>query len=315
MVKQRERIRLACLLGILATIAFSTCAQNTDYSIVSWEYGVVVWPGRTPSDTEHFCRRLSAAAKTAFAFWSQDPPEAPEGWAYPVEYAGRLHSSTGNVRIVDAQSDQETEVPPLRWLDRELSPVVVIAFSDGWRMRDSLGTTATFGARFHFGSTAGAYPDAEDWVREVGRAGRTMICVSYAGDDTVIHEIAHWFLVEWCEASGVNPWRVPDFIHEGAAETTSAHAKDSTQAPWERQAVIDWAERHCLSDGVGAASVYTVGESLVTYLIDELGEAGFLGTLAVWAARPEMLIERYEAGWRSSIGLPNECNEHPSGSE
>jgi hypothetical protein len=50
--------------------------------------------------------------------------------------------------------------------------------------------------------------------------------------------------------------------------------------PW-KGAVIDWAERYCLSDGVGAASVHTFGESLVTYLIDELGEAERPETLAV----------------------------------
>ena len=301
-------------IGLALVVAIIAAAQDADYSITSWAYGVVVWPDRVAPDVKHFTDRLTAAAKTAFAFWGYDPPEAAEGWECPLEYAGRLHVSPDDVRIVDDESDAETVVPPLQWLDRQPSPVVVIAFSGGWRMRDTLGATATFGARFHFGSAAGSYPDAEDWVRDVGRGYRTVICVSYAGDDVLIHEFAHWFLVEWCEACGVNPWRLPGFIHEGAAEATCASAKNSTDTAWEHHAVIGWAERHCLSDGVGAASVYTVGESLVTHLIDELGEAGFLETLAAWASQPDTLIERYEPEWRELLGLPGECNADSDGS-
>jgi hypothetical protein len=64
----------------------------------------------------------------------------------------------------------------------------------------------------------------------------------------------------------------------------------------------------------GAASVYTVGKSLVTHLIDELGEAGFLETLAVWASSPDVLIAQYEPEWRESLGLPRECVAASDGS-
>jgi hypothetical protein len=308
-VPLRRQARKHAVIGIGLTLAVAliAAAQDTDYSITSWAYGVIVWPDYIAPDVGHFTDRLTAAAKEAFAFWGYDPPEAAGVWEYPLEYAGVLHGGSGDVRIVDAASGVETVVPALQWMNRQPFPVVVIAFSGGWRMRDALGATATFGARFHFGSAASSYPDAEDWVREAGRGYRTMICVSYAGDELLIHELAHWFLVEWCEASGVNPWQLPGFIHEGTAEATCASAKGSTDTAWEHRAVIDWAKRNCLSDGVGAASVYTVGKSLVTHLIDELGEAGFLETLAVWASRPDVLIARYEADWRESLGLAREC--------
>lgn len=294
-------------LGLTLAVAMIAAAQDTDYYITSWAYGVVVWLDQVAPDVGHFTDRLTAAAKEAFAFWGCDPPEGAGVWECPLEYAGGLRSRPGDVRIVDDASGVETVVPPLQWMNRRLFPVVVIAFPNGWRMRDALGATATFGARFHFGSAASSYPDAEDWVREVGRGYRTMICLSYAEDELLIHELTHWFLVEWCEASGVNPWRLPGFIHEGTAEVTCASARDSTDAAWEHRAVIDWAKRNCLADGVGAASAYTVGKSLVTHLIDELGEAGFLETLAVWALQPDVLIARYEPDWRASLGLPREC--------
>jgi hypothetical protein len=308
----RKYVAIGIVLAVAA--ALIAAAQGTDDSVTSWAYGVVVWPDHVGPDVGHFTDRLTAAAKEAFAFWGHAPPEAAGVWECPLEYAGGLHCGSADVRIVDDRSAVETVVPPLQWMNRQLFPVVVIAFSGGWRMRDALGTTATFGARFHFGSAASSYPDAEDWVREVGRGRRTMICVSYAGDEFLIHEFAHWFLAEWCEASGVNPWRLPDVIHEGTAEATCASAKDSTDTVWEHRAVIDWAKRNCLSNDVGAASVYTVGKSLVTHLIDELGEAGFLETLAVWASSPDVLIAQYEPEWRESLGLPRECVAASDGS-
>jgi len=53
----------------------------------------------------------------------------------------------------------------------------------------------------------------------------------------------------------------------------------------------------------------------VTYLVGELGPEGFLATLSDWVLRPAELIERYEPGWRASLGLPRECGTPEEGSE
>jgi hypothetical protein len=226
-------------------------------------------------------------------------------------FAGRLRViSPNDGRIANDETGNEKLLPVLQWESCRLYPVVVIAFPGAWRMADALGDTAKYAARFHFSSAVRSYPNAEEWMSEVGRTLRTMICVSDAGDDLLIHEFAHWFLVEWCDLNGIEPWALPGFLLEGMAEATCASAKDPTDAAWERLAVRDWVQRHCLSAGVGAAAVYTVGESLVTYLTDELGETGFLETLAMWASEPQALIERNEPGWRESLGLPGECGAH-----
>jgi len=70
-----------------------------------------------------------------------------------------------------------------------------------------------------------------------------------------------------------------------------------------------------LKDGAGAVSQYTVGERLVTYLVGELGAEGFLGTLAEWISQPEVPIDRYEPGWRSSLGLPPVHEADPGAGE
>lgn len=321
-MERSSRIRLAALIaavGVALACADAPCAQNTDYSIMSWAHGVVIWPGALNTYLtvpEHFADRLATAAEAAFGFWGYDPPKPIGDWDYPIVYPGRLRVlEPHDVRIADDTTGEETSVPNLVWAGDRRSPLVVIAFVGRWRMVDALGETATFGARFHASPACRSYPDAEEWVHEVGRSHRTMICASYAGDDTLIHEFAHWFLYEWCLGSGIPAVALPLFVHEGVAETSSAHAVDPTYDAWERRAVIDWAEEHCLSDGVGAASVYTVGESLVTYLVGELGTGGFLDTLQDWIVRPLELIEKHEPGWRESLGLPGECGVSEEGSE
>jgi hypothetical protein len=305
-----SRICLAAV-GIALAIVSAAYAQNTDYFITSWAYGAVVWPGRVSTYLtvpEQFVERLASAAREAFAFWGFDPPEPLDAWESPVAYPGRLRVvGPHDVRIVDDATGEETLVPNLAWEGHRLSPLVVIPFVGGWRMLDALGATATFGAQFCYRPLVRSYPDAEDWVHEVGRGYRTIVCASYAGDDVLIHECTHWFQWEWCAANDVVPQMIPKVILEGMAEAASAHAENPVFAPWELRAVLDWAEEHCLSDGVGAASAYTVGESLVTYLVDELGPEGFLATLSDWALRPAEPIALYEPGWRASLGLPREC--------
>jgi len=320
-----ERLTTWCwrtaILGMALAFASVVPAvgQNSDYSITSWAYGVVVWPSRVSTYLtvpEQFVEQLASAAREAFAFWGFDPPEPLDAWEYPVTYPGRLLIvGPHDVRIVDDSTGEETLVPNLAWEGHHLSPLIVIPFVGGWRMLDALGATATFGALFIHGPLVRSYPDAEDWVHEVGRGYRTIVCASYAGNDVLIHECTHWFQWEWCAVNDVVPQLIPLVILEGMAEAASAHAENPVFDAWERRAVLDWAEEHCLSDGVGAASVYTVGESLVTYLVGELGPGGFLGTLSDWVARPAELIALYEAGWRASLGLPPECDTEQSGPE
>ena len=308
-----SRICLAASIaavGIALAIVSAAYAQNTDYFITSWAYGVVVWPGRVSTHLtvpEQFVGRLASAAREAFAFWGFDPPEPLDAWEHPVAYPGRLRIvGPHDVRIVDDATGEETLVPNLAWEGHRLSPLVVIPFVGGWRMLDALGATATFGAQFCYRPLVRSYPDAEDWVHEVGRGYRTIVCASYAGDDVLIHECTHWFQWEWCAANDVVPQMIPKVILEGMAEAASAHAENPVFAAWEHRAVLDWAEKHSLSDGVGAASAYTVGESLVAYLVGELGPEGFFETLDDWGSRPAELIALYEPGWRESLGLPPE---------
>jgi hypothetical protein len=305
------RIRHA-LLGLLLLMLLPWCAARaTDYSLMSWRYGVVVWPGELNtylSVPERFIERLEAAAEEAFGFWGHDPPVAADDWPSAVRLDGRLRiEGPFDVGIVDDATGQEMAVPNLVWQGDRLSPLLVIPFVGHWRMYDALGATATFGAQFFYRPLVRTYPNAEPWVHEVGLGYRAMICVSHAGDDVLVHEFTHWFQWTWCEVRGLEPLAMPTFIREGMAEAIGADVEVSPHAAWNRQAVLDWAADKCLAGGVGAAAKYTVGESLVEYLIGKLGALGFLATLADWIRAPYMMIVEHEPGWRESLGLPAAC--------
>ena len=306
--------RTACLSAVLSLVSVvAALGENTDYSLMSWRYGVVVWPGQLNTYStvpERFVERLEAAAEEAFGFWGYEPPQPTDEWPGSVRHEGRLHiDGPYDVAIVDDGASKEIPIPNLSWQGARLSPVLVIPFVGHWRMHDALGATATFGAQFFYRPLVRTYPLAEPWVHDVGLGYRTVICASHAGDDVLIHEFTHWFQWTWCEARDLEPLALPPLIREGMAESAAAEAESSPYDAWDRQAVIDWAKHNCLVGVVGAAARYTVGESLVSYLLDELGTARFLATLRDWIACPDRMAAEHEPGWRESLGLPLACPE------
>jgi len=302
-------------LGVVLSLATAVAAlgENTDYSLISWRYGVVVWPGQLNTYLtvpERFVERIEVAAEKAYRFWGYEPPEPTGEWPGSVLHEGRLRiEGPYDVRIVDGAAGKEIAVPNLVWQGARLSPVLVIPFVGHWRMYDALGATATFGAQFFCRPLVRTYPDAEPWVHEVGLGYRTVICVSHTGDDVLIHEFTHWFQWTWCEAHDLEPLALPPLIREGMAESAAADVESSPYAAWDRQAVLDWAEHNCFADGVGAAARYTVGESFVSYLLDNLGTIRFLATLRDWITCPDRMAAEHERGWRESLGLPPACPE------
>jgi len=284
-------------------------AEPASYRLIPWRYGVVAWPDRLNTYLtvpERFIERLEIAAEEAYRFWGYEPPQSSSGWPVGVYPEGRLRiEGPYEVAIVDDAAGVETVVPNLVWLGARLSPVVVIPFAGHWRMYDALGATATFGAQFFCRPLVRAYPLSEPWVREVGLGYRTIVCVSYTADDVLIHEFTHWFQWSWCEVRDLEPLALPPLIREGMAEAAAGAAESSPYAARKREAVIEWATHNRLVDGVEGAARYTVGESLVSYMLDELGPIRFLATLCDWIACPESMFAEYEPGWRESLGLPD----------
>ena len=274
-------------------------AQTTPYALSDWSCGVIVWPGEVPDYVENFTLRLTEAAETAFGFWGYDLPVPADG---PYDDANVL-------RIYDPARDAERVILPLQWDDQEISPVIVFAFSNEIAMRSALGRTDLFGAIWCPFPMSRAFPNSEQWIQDIGTGDRNLICPSLTPIETLIHEDAHWFTSEWCSLRGIDALQLPNYIMEGIAETTCAITKDPNAAVYDRLRAFSWAQNNCLYGSIEGVMRYSVGESLVGYLVETLGTDGFLGTLQTWTRRPLFMAGLYQADWRTSLGLPASCLE------
>jgi hypothetical protein len=290
-------ITVGCIVVALASLL--TVAQTTSYTLSDWSCGIVVWAHELPDSSENFIQRLTEAAETAFGFWGYDVPM----------FADEPYDEAKALRVYDPALGAERVIPPLRWNNREISPVVVFAFQNEISMREVLGLTGLFGAAWCRFPMSQGFPDAEPWIWEIGAGSRNMICPWLTPIETLIHEDAHWFTTEWGSPLGVAANDLPNYIIEGIAETTYAPTKDANDVVYDRLMAISWAKSNCLSGSIDGAMRYPVGESLVSYLVETLGTDGFLATLMNWAWRPVHMAGLYQADWRTSLGLPASCPE------
>lgn len=296
----KREIRTIVVSCVAAVFASSLAmAQTTSYALSDWSCGVIVWSEGIPDAAANFIQRLTEAAETAFGFWGYDIPTFAEE---PYDEANAL-------RIYDPALGAERVIPPLRWDSREISPVVVFAFQNEIAMRSTLGRTSLFGAMWCAFPMSQGFPDAEPWIWEIGTGSRNMICPWLTPIETLIHEDAHWFTTEWCSLRGIAAYSLPNYIIEGIAETTYVHAKDPNDAVVDRLSAISWAENNCLSGSIDGVMRYSVGESLVSYLVQSLGIGDFLDRLMNWSRSPLTTAGLYQADWRTSLGLPASCPE------
>ncbi|MFC2079552.1 hypothetical protein ACFLSZ_06200 [Candidatus Bipolaricaulota bacterium] len=289
-------VLLVCVvIGVAGVLAK---AESVSYALSQWSCGVIIWRDGLPGNADEFAVRLSEAARTVFEFWGSTIP-AVTNWPYDLDEA--LH-------IYDPAIGLERAIPPLLWGDREILPVVVFAFPNEDGMRSALGETGLFGATFSAFPMGDVFPNAEPWFWEVGTGYRNVICPSTAEEETLIHELAHWFTYQWCYPRGIVPYHLPSYIIEGIAQLTSAVVRDDTSMIFDRLGAVSWATKNCLTGSIQGVMRYAVGESLVEYLVDALGHEGFLNSLREWSMRAWFLIDTHEDDWRTSLGLPPECS-------
>lgn len=290
--------RAASLLFlVLVFTALPLAAADILYSVSRWSCGLIVWDGEMPEQAAEVTLRLEEAVTQAFGFWGYPPPVA-------------LAECKGSkcVRIPDPATGELIRAPALSWQGRETYPVVVVMFPDRKRMLLALGGERNFGAIW-LTQPLSRLPieGVEPWIESVASSYRTMITPMTADDGIWIHEFAHWFTYQWCYPQGVWPYLLPNYIKEGMAEAARfSVAEPEAAKEWHARAA-EWAASNCLTGSCTQRMMYPVGLSLVSYLVRTLGAEGLLASLSGWMSRASAMIDRYESGWRVSLGLPSIC--------
>lgn len=177
---------------------------------------------------------------------------------------------------------------------------MLILFSEVNTLLEVTGGRYT-GAYFH-GSPA--VKGSAVWFQALTGVPRTIVCL--LGDINVLrHELTHWMTAMLFFPSYDMAW-IPQLIVEGLAEYTieALSGTAGTENSVARQpSVIAWASENSFEDPDVELDPYSIGVSVVTYLIEQQGPRGLIESLSEWVARPDEMLVEIEAGWHAYLGV------------
>jgi len=289
------------VLLLVALVAVSSGAvEDPSYALSPWPYGAIAWVGGIPDDVQSVSAMLTDAVSYVFELWHLTPPSRMEGWEDPasVEPAWKTGQSGPIPQVIkkDAASGTLWRLNPLIWEDMDIYPMLYIAFPSRALIAQAFGTVS-WGGVWIAGNAA--MRGSEVWFQALTGVPMSITAPAVDGAITAVHELAHWMTYLVCVRDNVSMSALPEFIIEGIAKYTEASFLGVSG--WKRYAA-DWVETHHLSVVLDAYDTYTIGLSVVAYLVEVHGHSGFLDTLSQWAVLPEFMISRIESDWKAWLG-------------
>ncbi|HHE51823.1 MAG TPA: hypothetical protein ENL30_02025, partial [Candidatus Acetothermia bacterium] len=70
---------LVVVVCIVAVISIAVLAQNYNYTIAPWQYGVVAWVQAPPENVQEIIEQATQAVADVFSFWGQGIPTTSGG--------------------------------------------------------------------------------------------------------------------------------------------------------------------------------------------------------------------------------------------
>jgi len=286
------------LLGCSLLSLLVRAQPDAPYQLVPWKYGVIAWLAPSEPLDSDFVQRLEEAVLAAFRFWEMPIPLPGDGWQHPE--INERRSAVENLPQVlkkDPATGVMWRLNPLMWRDRQIYPLTVIVASDTAALIERLGGDDR--AAFYAGMVGirGLDPSLLSLVG----SPRVIVCQQGEEFSTLVHECTHWLTLEWAFGESVDISALPRLVEEGMAEASSRPFRYPMSE--DRSYLRQWAARNSLTDELYEYDYYIVGESFVTYLMEQYGKAGVLARLGEWSAQPETLLTTHEAAWKRSQGL------------
>ncbi len=309
-----------CLVALVVVLGISVLSGNAYeypyYHLTAWRFGAIAWIGGEPQGSDVFIDRLDQAVDRVLAFWEFEAIEPHPQWDEPQSVRGLDPGEKWlSVGVVNYEGGPPWRLPPPSWGGEIIWPLVIAVFPDEASLRSLTGDRNSAWFSFSGIGLPGSRP--------LLHGAPVMLVVSLtASQGTLAHEITHWLTYQDALYRGFWLNDLPPFLVEGMAELSERLFPDSnvrerlsgSEGEW-GSTLLDLAAENCLSIDLPLPARYTLGESFVGYLVDELGAAGFFAELPRWAETPAELIELYEPGWRESLGLPAECGTDQGDSE
>jgi hypothetical protein len=268
------------------------------YQLIAWKYGLIAWLNPSEPLGSGFVQRLEEAVRASFGFWEMSLPVPGDGWQHPEMNERRSSAETlPQLLKRDPATRIMWRVNPLMWRDRQIHPLTVIVAPDAATQIDRLGGVDY--AAFYVG-----LPDAlgiDPSLLSLFGSRRVVVCKQAEEFGTLVHEFTHWLILEWSLGESVDISTLPQLIEEGMAEASSRLFRGPLSE--DRSYLRRWSAFNALTDQLHGYEVYIVGESFVTYLIEQYGKAGVLAQLGEWSEQPETWMTTHEAAWKRSQGI------------
>lgn len=318
---------LVVVVCVVAVISVTALAQNYNYTIAPWQYGVLVWV-QTPSiNQQQFIGEAAQAVQDVFSFWDLPVPVPDPDWATPTQTSSQawwnmvmknpeLFLAEGENPFLSPMQlalgtpfpgddpEHKLIVPFPAWGEWKIMPLTLGVFPN-CELMNRLFEDYTFSGRF--GSVAGytMFRSKESWPKDEYALVRLFpnvesIILSPQGDTQFIllHELAHWASWMWCEEHGVDFSSLPGLLIEGFADYTAYSLTHNDS--W-RTIAAAWAQQGGDLADVPRPLLYEVGTSIVSLLVHEKGKDGLLEMLVDPAMDWENVISLLTPAWRESL--------------
>lgn len=325
---------LIVVVCVVAAVSITAVAQDYDYTIAPWQYGVLVWV-QTPSvGQQQFIGEAGQAVQDVFSFWDLPVPVPAINWATPEQTSSQAYDAAWQAMFTQSPSQVmqllDGYTPPFAYpMQGKLGSPFPISHSDDLLL---LPYPTWSGGKIEI-LTLGVFPSFESMNRLFrdytfsgffgGVGGYTVmhaeetwaeneytiiklfpnienIIMSIQGNMQflLLHELAHWASWLWCEEHGVDLYSLPRPITEGFADYTAHSLVDDDR--W-RTIAASWAQQGGDLTDVPRPLIYEVGTSIVSLLVQEKGKDGLLKMLADPTVDWVQVISSLNAAWRRSL--------------
>jgi len=306
-------VQRSLVVSLFLVIALSTAAlaQECNYTLTPWPYGVVAWVQTPPENVQEIIEQATQAVADVFSFWGQGLPatSGDQQGLTPMSIdqwnlCGHNAFTAGFVPVPSPTSQDVWAVPTLFWNGMQELPLILIAFPssddlhsllEGGYIRAQFST----GNPFLTWAISGSDPSLSSLINRSS-------CITFDYKDrhlsfTLHHEFGHFLMRFLYQRVGATEAFLPPLIDEGFSQYTAYCLSKNddwrySNLNW-RIIAAAWAQSHGLSH-VPFHMLYQVGPSLISFLVERDGIDGFIADLHDILDPSQRFLSSVSPSWR-----------------
>ena len=302
---------LVVSLFLVIALSIVAVAQEYNYTLTPWQYGVVAWVQTPPENVQDVIDRAGQAVEDVFSFWGQGIPttSGDQQGLTPMSIdqwnlCGHNAFTAGFVPVPSPTSQDVWAVPTLFWKGMQELPLILIAFPSADDLHNLLEggyirAQFSMGNPFLTWAISGSDPSLASLINRSS-------CITFDYNDqhlsfTLHHEFGHFLMRSLYQRVGATEAFLPPLIDEGFSQYTAYGLSKNddwrySNLNW-RIIAAAWTQSHGLSH-VPFHMLYQVGPSLISFLVERDGIDGFIADLHDILDPSQGFLSSVSPSWR-----------------